>query len=114
MDRRSILAGAGLAGMTSILPPELLAQSQSAGNAVAENAAPSGPEPGVTHRIGFGVVGLDHAHIYSMTDAMIRGGGTLKAFYATDPKQIETFRKRYGSDVKLARSEDEVLSDKTI
>lgn len=114
MDRRSILTGAGLAGFASIVPPEVLAQSQSAGNAVSENAAPIGPEPGVKHRIDFGVIGLDHAHIYSMTDAMLRGGGVLKAFHATDPKQIDTFRKRYGSGVKLARSEDEILSDKSI
>ncbi len=114
MDRRSILAGAGLASVASIVPPEVLAQSQSSGNAVSENAAPTGPEPGVTHHIDFGVIGLDHAHIYSMTDAMIRGGGKLKAFYSADPKQVDTFRKRYGSDVKLARSEDEILEDKTI
>jgi predicted dehydrogenase len=60
------------------------------------------------------VIGLDHAHIYGMTDAMIRGGGTPVAFFATDPKQIATFRKRYGNGVKLARSEDEILDDKSI
>lgn len=114
MNRRSILAGAGLASVASIVPPEVLAQSQSSGNAVSESAAPTGPEPGVTHHIDFGVIGLDHAHIYSMTDAMIRGGGRLKAFYASDPKQVDTFRKRYGNAVTLARSEDEILEDKTI
>jgi predicted dehydrogenase len=49
-----------------------------------------------------------------MTDAMIRGGGTPVAFFATDPKQIETFGKRYGNGVRLARSEDEILGDKAI
>ncbi|MDH4745862.1 MULTISPECIES: Gfo/Idh/MocA family oxidoreductase [unclassified Sphingomonas] len=111
MDRRSIL---GIAGIAAMLPPEVLAQSQSSGNAPSENAAPIGPEPGVKHRIDFGVIGLDHAHIYSMTDAMIRGGGVLKAFHAADPRQVDMFRKRYGNAVKLARSEDEILGDKTI
>ena len=114
MDRRSILTGAGLAGVASIVPADLLAQSQSSGNAVSENAAPTGPEPLAKHRINFGVIGLDHAHIYSMTDAMIRGGGTPVAFYAADPAQVATFRKRYGNAVRLARSEDEILDDKSI
>ncbi len=114
MDRRSMLTGAGLAGFAAALPPEVFAQSQTSGNAPSEQAAPVVAEPGVTHHIDFAVIGLDHAHIYSMTDAMIRGGGVLKAFYAADPKQVDTFRKRYGTDVKLARSEDEILSDKSI
>ena len=42
MDRRSIL---GIAGIAAMLPPEVLAQSQSSGNAPSENAAPIGPEP---------------------------------------------------------------------
>ena len=96
MHRRTMLTGAGLAGITAALPPELLAaQSQSQGNAVSADAAPAGPEPTAKHRIKFGVIGLDHAHIYGMTDAMIRGGGTPTAFFATDAKQIATFQKRY-------------------
>ncbi|MBC9032253.1 Gfo/Idh/MocA family oxidoreductase [Sphingomonas sp. JC676] len=114
MDRRSILTGAGLAGFAAALPADVLAQSTAQGNAPSEQAAPAGPEPEAKHRIKFGVIGLDHAHIYGMTDAVIRGGGTLAAFYATDPIQIATFRKRYGSDVKLARSEAEILGDKSI
>ena len=114
MHRRTMLTGAGMAGIAASLPAELLAQSQTQGNAVSADAAPTGPEPTAKHRIKFGVIGLDHAHIYGMTDAMIRGGGTPVAFFATDPKQIEMFGKRYGSGVKLAKSEDEILGDKTI
>jgi predicted dehydrogenase len=65
------------------------------------------------HSIKFGVIGLDHAHIYSMTTAVQRGGGELVSFYATDEKQIADFRSRFG-DVKLARSENEILEDKSI
>ncbi len=114
MDRRTILTGAGTAGFAASLPAELLAQSASAGNAVSEQAAPAGPEPQVKYSVPFAVIGLDHAHIYSMTDAMIRGGGKLAAFFAEDPAQIATFRQRYGNDVKLARGEAEILDDKTI
>jgi predicted dehydrogenase len=35
------------------------------------------------------------------------------SFHATDPKQIEAFRKQFG-DVKLAESVDEILADKSI
>lgn len=113
-DRRSMLMGAGMAGLMSGLPAEALAQSTAQGNAVSESQAPAGPEPGVRHKIDFGVIGLDHAHIYGMTDAMIRGGGRPTAFFATDPAQIATFRKRYGNGVRLARSEEEILGDKSI
>lgn len=113
-DRRSMLMGAGMAGLMSGLPAEAFAQSTTQGNAPSASQAPAGPEPGVKHRINFGVIGLDHAHIYGMTDAMIRGGGTPTAFFATDPAQIALFQKRYGNGVRLARSEEEILSDKSI
>ncbi len=109
IDRRALL-GAGLAaGLAS----EAFAQSVSQGNAISETAAPAMPEPTARYRIPFAVIGLDHAHIYAITDAVIRGGGLLSAFYATDPAQIATFRKRYGA-VKLARNEAEILEDKAI
>lgn len=112
-DRRAMVMGAGLAGLAG-LAGSAFAQSAAQGNAVSESQAPAGPEPEAKHRIRFGVVGLDHAHIYGMTDAMIRGGGTPVAFYAADPAQIAIFRKRYGNGVRLARSEAEILDDKSI
>ena len=114
IDRRNLLTGAsiaGLAGLAAALPGELLAQTQASRNAVSADTAPSGPEPQSRHKIRFGVIGLDHGHIYSMTDAMIRGGGIPMAFFAADPAQVATFRKRYPG-VTLARSEDEILEDK--
>ena len=105
IDRRNLLTGAsiaGIAGLAAALPAELLAQTRASGNAVSADAAPSGPEPQSRHKIRFGVIGLDHGHIYSMTDAMIRGGGTPMAFFAADPAQVATFRKRYPG-VALAR-----------
>ncbi|MDF7777830.1 Gfo/Idh/MocA family oxidoreductase [Sphingomonas sp. AOB5] len=113
IDRRSILMGAGLAGMAAAFAEQAFAQSATQGNAVSAEPAPSGPEPMAKHRIRFSVIGLDHAHIYSMTDAMIRGGGTLVAFWSADPKQIDTFRKRYPQAV-LARDQDEIVEDRSI
>lgn len=111
VDRRSIIRSAGLAGIASALPAQALAQAS--GNAVPEVVAPSGPAPEARHRIRFSVIGLDHGHIYSMTDAVIRGGGTLVSFHATDPAQIAAFQKRFAG-VPLARSAEEIIEDRTI
>lgn len=110
IDRRAMLAGMGIAAG---LAGEVLAQSTSQGNGVSADAAPRGPEPQATHRIRFAVIGLDHSHIYAITDAMIRGGGTLVAVHAADPAQLKPFLKRYG-DVKVARSEAEILDDASL
>lgn len=113
MDRRSLLAGGTLAGIATGLPAELLAQSVASGNAPSSEIAPAGPDPTAKHRIDFAAIGMDHAHIYGMCDAVIRGGGTLKLFFSADPAQIETFAKRYPG-ARLARGEEEILADKTI
>lgn len=115
IDRRALLAGAGFAGagMALAMAGEAHAQSTSQGNAAPESGAPRGPDPTARHRIRFAVIGLDHSHIYAMTDALIRGGGTLVAVYAPDPAQFAAFSRRYG-DVKRARSEAEILDDKSI
>jgi len=110
VDRRTMLT---LASLAATIPAAAFAQSVTQGNAPSAELAPTGPEPMAKHSINFAVIGLDHAHIYSMTDAMIRGGGKLVAFHATDPAQISTFQKRYGG-VKLARSEAEIMDDKSI
>lgn len=109
-DRRAFLQSAGLAGTLSALSPVAFAQGAS-GSAVHEKAQSAAPA--VKHSIRFGVIGLDHAHIYSMTQAVQRGGGQLVAVYGTDPKQVADFRAKFG-DVKVARSEDEILQDQSI
>ena len=109
-DRRTFLQSAGLAGAFSAMSSTAFAQgaSDSAVHEKAQSAAPA-----AKHSIRFSVIGLDHAHIYSMTEAVKRGGGKLVAVYGTDPKQIADFRAKFG-DVKVARSEDEILADKSI
>ena len=110
VDRRTMLT---LASLAATIPAAAFAQSVTQGNAPSSEMAPAGPEPTAKNSANFAVVGLDHAHIYGMTDAMIRGGGKLVAFYATDPAQIATFQKRYPG-TKLARSEAEIMDDKSI
>ena len=67
----------------------------------------------VVPRIQFSAIGLNHGHIYSMVDAVIRGGGELVSFFAKEPDLADAFGKRY-PQAKLARSEDEILGNKAI
>ncbi len=89
---------AGSAAVMSILP------------AGARGAAPlRQPAP----RIRFGVIGINHAHINSQVDAVVRGGGQLSAVYAQEPDLLDAFGKRF-PQAKRARSENEILEDGTI
>jgi predicted dehydrogenase len=106
-DRRTFLQSAGLAGIASVMSSTAVAQ----GTPAVEKAKTEAPAS--KHSIRFSVIGLDHAHIYSMTAAIQRGGGQLVAVYGSDAKQIADFRAKFG-DVKVARSEDEILQDKSI
>src|SRR5688572_19007433 len=63
--------------------------------------------------IKFSVIGLNHGHIYGQTEAVLRGGGELVSFYAKEPDLAEAFTKRY-PQAKLAKSEKEILEDKSI
>ncbi|PLK45897.1 Gfo/Idh/MocA family protein [Emticicia sp. TH156] len=65
-------------------------------------------EPGIR----FSVIGLNHGHIYGMTEAIIRGGGQLVSVYAKEPDLLAAYVKRY-PDVKQAGSEKEILEDKS-
>jgi predicted dehydrogenase len=71
-------------------------------------AKPAGPP-----RIRFSAVGLNHGHINGQVEAVIRGGGELVSFFAKEPDLAAAFTKRF-PQAKLARSEREVLDDKSI
>lgn len=64
-------------------------------------------------RLRFGVIGINHSHIYGQVDATVRGGGELVAWFATEPDLKATFSRRYPR-ARLARDEREILEDRTI
>ena len=68
--------------------------------------------PVIEPRIKFSVININHGHIYSMTDAVIRGGGQLVSFYAKEPDLVAAYAKKYPM-AKLAKSKEEVLNDKS-
>src|SRR5215471_4483054 len=64
-------------------------------------------------RIKFAVIGINHSHINSQVDAVLRGGGGLALFYAKEPDLAAAFAKRF-PQAKPARSEAEILEDPSI
>jgi predicted dehydrogenase len=67
----------------------------------------------IAPRIRFSVIGINHAHIYGMVDAITRGGGQLVAVFAKEPELLAPFTKQYPA-VKVAKSEAEILEDNSI
>lgn len=106
-DRRTLLKAGALAILPELMPGMY-------GNVVHEIASPGiDPEAKPEHSIKFAVIGVDHNHILGITAAVQRGGGQLVSVYGTYYKGMADFRARFG-DVKLARSEDEILNDPSI
>jgi predicted dehydrogenase len=63
--------------------------------------------------IRFGVIGIDHPHIYSQTKMMLSVGATLVSYITADPKQQADFAKAFPQG-KAAASADAILEDPSI
>jgi predicted dehydrogenase len=74
----------------------------------AERVARQGPP-----KLRFSVIGINHGHINSQVQAVQRGGGELVAVFAREADLTATFVKRFPT-VKVAKSEQEILDDKSI
>ena len=80
-----------------------------------QNYAPAPiPKPVVeAGEFTFAAAHLDHGHIFGMTEGLIGAGGTVKWVYDPDPAKVSEFRGRF-PDIRVARSEDEILEDAEI
>ncbi|MCZ2479651.1 Gfo/Idh/MocA family protein [Aquirufa nivalisilvae] len=67
----------------------------------------------IAPRLKFGVIGINHGHIYTMANSIIRGGGEFVSYYAKEPDLIKEFAKKYPT-AKLVKSEAEILGDPSI
>lgn len=105
--RKFIKSATTAAGFFTILPKGLL------GNNSATTGADDFDILKHPARINFSVIGINHNHIYSQVDAVIRGGGQFISFYAKENDLAATFSKRY-PQVKKALNEKEILEDKSI
>jgi len=63
--------------------------------------------------VRFGVIGVNHNHIFGMTDLLLEAGGQLATFYAPEADLAASFSARY-PQAQPARSAAEVLEDERI
>jgi predicted dehydrogenase len=98
MIEGSLAAAAGIAA-ASLVPAQLVEAASP-----ARSSAP---------RLRFGVIGLNHAHIYGMVDAALRGGGALVSFHAREPELAAEFLRRYPSATPVS-DERAILEDASI
>ena len=79
------------------------------------NYAPTGRPDPVCGKgdFRFGVIGLDHGHIYGMCNGLIEAGAEIKWVYDPDPAKVAAFCKKY-EQVKQASSEEEILADDSV
>ena len=64
-------------------------------------------------KVRFGVIGVNHAHIYGMVDTAERGGGELVAFYAEERELAAEFARRRPT-AKQVSDERAILEDPSI
>jgi predicted dehydrogenase len=63
--------------------------------------------------VRFGVIGLNHNHIYGMTDLLLDAGGELAGCFASEPELVAEFTQRY-PQARLARGAAAILEDSSI
>ena len=80
---------------------------------VPMDLAGAGSSSSAAPRLRFGVVGMNHAHIYGMVDAVVRGGGQLVSFHAREPDLAAEFARKYPS-AKPVSDEQAVLEDSSL
>ena len=64
-------------------------------------------------RLRFGVIGMNHGHIYGMVDAVVRGGGQLVSFHAKEPELATEFGRKYPSAQQVG-DERAILEDASL
>jgi len=91
----------------------VLGGSLAVASALPQQAAGSGQAGKSSPRIKFAVIGINHYHIYSQVEAVLRGGGELVWLYAQEPDLSAAFLKRF-PQARPARNENEILDDGSI
>lgn len=63
--------------------------------------------------VRFGVIGVNHNHIYGITDLLLRASAELVSFHAPEPELAAEYGGKY-PQARRARSAEEVLEDESI
>lgn len=108
--RRSFISetGALFAGM-AYLPLEAMARN----NVKFYKEKSTDVPTKVTGKIKFGVIGINHGHIYGMANSIIKSGGEMVGFHAIEDDLAADFSKRFPG-VKRITSESELLENQDI
>ena len=110
--RHSFASASGLAAAT-MLPSDLFGQEFYNMKQPEEIILQPQDRPAPKESIRFAVIGINHNHIYGMVQSLIAGGGQLISVFSREPELISDFSKRY-PQAKIAKSEAEILEDRTI
>lgn len=109
--RNFIQTAAGLAA-GAMLPFDLPGREYDR-NRIEEIIVKPAPRPAPKDKIRFSVIGINHSHINGMVSALIKGGGELVSVYAKEEDLLKGFTRAFPK-VAIARSEEEILEDKSI
>jgi Predicted dehydrogenases and related proteins len=110
--RQSIASAAGMAAI-SMFPEEIIASNYYNSSTPTEVILKPTDRPQPQKQIKFSVIGINHGHIYGIVNAIIGGGGELVAVYSKEPDLLPAFTKVF-PNVKVAKSEEEILNDNSI
>lgn len=108
----SLASATGMA-THSLIPGEVYGKELYDSKRFKEIVAEPGKRVVPKESIRFSVIGINHSHIYGITEDLINGGGTLVSVFAKEPDLLNGFTKRF-TGVKMADSEEEILQDDTI
>tara|TARA_R110002167_G_scaffold134051_4_gene319376 strand:+ start:969 stop:2138 length:1170 start_codon:yes stop_codon:yes gene_type:complete len=110
--KQSFASAAGMAA-TTMIPADMfghgLHDTARPKEIILKPRRPSKPQ----ESIKFGVIGMNHGHIYGMVKALIQGGGEMVAVYAKEKDLLANFIKTY-PNVKVAKSEAEIIENSAI
>ena len=110
--KHSFASAAGLAA-ASMIPADLFSRGLNSTSHPEEIILKPEMRPKPKESIRFSVIGINHNHIMGMVTALINGGGELVMVYSREPELLGGFTRSF-PNVKIARSEEEILGDKTI
>ncbi|HEX3543791.1 MAG TPA: Gfo/Idh/MocA family oxidoreductase [Candidatus Acidoferrum sp.] len=113
VDRREFITTSVNAAAGMMMAAGLPSGTVPAAGAIQDISSRSASESPAKRSLKFSVIGVNHDHIFVQVEAARRGGGELVSFYAKEPELAAAFRKHY-PDLKLARSEKEILEDPSI
>ncbi|GAB3951556.1 Gfo/Idh/MocA family oxidoreductase [Spirosoma harenae] len=106
--KETLATAAGLVVLPTLPTETIGAPALVRSTSLGSDSVPTGAA-----RIRFSVIGMNHGHIYGQVGAVTRGGGELVSFFAKEPELAAEFAKRF-PQAKQAKSEDEILNDKSI